>query len=136
MLRGYPTNIKLSLPGMHINDIESRLRDSYMIRCTGNWPAGKLTATLVVALLMFNGRGRVNSSNCVEVSTQIAHETEPNTKSTNQIILLQMADKTQSLTLVKLRSLSENTPVARLDTVQWTIWTPWPGPVDKPKLDF
>ena len=61
MLRGYPTNIKLSLPGMHINDIESCLRDSYMIPCTGNWPAGKLTATLVVALLMFNGCGRVNS---------------------------------------------------------------------------
>ena len=64
MWRGYlhlwwcfMTNIKPSLPGMHINDIESRLRDSYMIRCTGNWPAGKLTATLVVALLMFNGCG-------------------------------------------------------------------------------
>ena len=82
-----------------------------MIPCTGNWPAGKLTATLVVALLMFNGRGRVNSSNCVEVSTQIAHETEPNTKSTNQIILLQMADKTQSLTKF------ETSPAAWLDTV-------------------
>ena len=54
---------------------------------------------------------------------------EPNTKSTNQIKFFQMADKTQSLTKL------ENTPVARLDTVQWTIWTPWPGPVDKPKLD-
>ena len=58
-----------------------------------------------------NGRGRVNSSNCVEVSTQIAHETEPNTKSTNQIILLQMADKTQSLTKF------ETSPAAWLDTV-------------------
>lgn len=66
----------------------------------------------------------------MEVSTQIAHELEPNTKSTNQIKLLQMADKKQSL--IKL----ENTPAARLDTVQLTIWTPWPGPVDKPKLDF
>ena len=45
---------------MH-DDIDTRLRNSYMIRFTGNWPAGKLTATQVVALLMFNGCGRVNS---------------------------------------------------------------------------